>query len=343
MTPVDPFDTSFLFQNYVRAPVAFTHGKGARLWDTEGREYLDFLGGIAVSALGHAHPALVEAVSVKPKIRRKTSTELMLANGSKIVSLPGANPDAIRGYSKPDLIIEDESAFVADRTFTAVRPMLAASTTPRHILMTTPFGKRGHFHERWRADDPGWARFTIKSEECPRITKEFLDGERRVLSDRAYRQEYECEFLESTVSVFPSDLVERLVDNNGRRTTPPDAEELRKWRQELQGVETVEELGEFHERHGIDPKGIISSMAEPHGPWGAAFDELERESDAEAECGPLLMEHCKLNNQLARLRDRTQPIVDREKQIADVEQKLKALHADPVFPHDKIEGAEGGR
>ena len=52
-----------LFRNYKRAPVAFSHGTGARLFDLEGREYLDFIGGIAVSSLGHAHPALVRAVS----------------------------------------------------------------------------------------------------------------------------------------------------------------------------------------------------------------------------------------------------------------------------------------
>ena len=52
-----------LFRNYKRAPVAFSHGRGARLYDLEGREYLDFIGGIAVSSLGHAHPALVAALS----------------------------------------------------------------------------------------------------------------------------------------------------------------------------------------------------------------------------------------------------------------------------------------
>ncbi|MDQ5873121.1 MAG: acetylornithine transaminase [Acidobacteriota bacterium] len=52
-----------LFRNYKRAPVAFSHGRGVRLYDLEGREYLDFIGGIAVSSLGHAHPALVRALS----------------------------------------------------------------------------------------------------------------------------------------------------------------------------------------------------------------------------------------------------------------------------------------
>ncbi|MEW6282563.1 MAG: aspartate aminotransferase family protein [Candidatus Eremiobacterota bacterium] len=52
-----------LFANYRRAPLAFSHGQGCRLWDLEGRSYLDFVGGVAVSSLGHAHPALVKAIS----------------------------------------------------------------------------------------------------------------------------------------------------------------------------------------------------------------------------------------------------------------------------------------
>jgi acetylornithine/N-succinyldiaminopimelate aminotransferase len=51
-----------LMNTYNRLPVAFTHGVGARLYDTEGREYLDALAGIAVNGLGHAHPRLVAAL-----------------------------------------------------------------------------------------------------------------------------------------------------------------------------------------------------------------------------------------------------------------------------------------
>ena len=43
--------------------LVLTRGKGARVWDEDGREYVDLLGGIAVNALGHAHPAVVEAVT----------------------------------------------------------------------------------------------------------------------------------------------------------------------------------------------------------------------------------------------------------------------------------------
>ncbi len=51
-----------LMPNYRRAPVAFARGEGIRLYDLEGRAYLDFVGGIAVSSLGHAHPRLVRAI-----------------------------------------------------------------------------------------------------------------------------------------------------------------------------------------------------------------------------------------------------------------------------------------
>ena len=52
-----------LMNTYSRLPVAFTHGKGARLYDEQGREYLDALAGIAVNGLGHAHPRLVAALT----------------------------------------------------------------------------------------------------------------------------------------------------------------------------------------------------------------------------------------------------------------------------------------
>jgi len=55
-------DRSPLFETYARADIAFDHGEGSWLVDTRGERYLDFGGGIAVSALGHAHPHLVETL-----------------------------------------------------------------------------------------------------------------------------------------------------------------------------------------------------------------------------------------------------------------------------------------
>jgi len=53
---------SHVMNTYGRLPIALSHGRGCRVWDTEGREYLDALAGIAVNTLGHAHPKLVPAL-----------------------------------------------------------------------------------------------------------------------------------------------------------------------------------------------------------------------------------------------------------------------------------------
>ena len=52
-----------LMPNYGLPPLAIARGQGCRVWDADGRRYLDLIAGIAVSSLGHAHPAIVEAVS----------------------------------------------------------------------------------------------------------------------------------------------------------------------------------------------------------------------------------------------------------------------------------------
>ncbi|MEW9554364.1 acetylornithine transaminase [Nonomuraea sp. NPDC050783] len=55
------FEDAFM-PNYGVPPVALARGEGSRVWDVDGKEYLDFIAGIATSSLGHAHPALVQAV-----------------------------------------------------------------------------------------------------------------------------------------------------------------------------------------------------------------------------------------------------------------------------------------
>ena len=56
-------DSKFVFQNYTRQPIALVRGKGSVVWDSNGKEYIDCIAGIAVNNIGHCHPAIVEAVS----------------------------------------------------------------------------------------------------------------------------------------------------------------------------------------------------------------------------------------------------------------------------------------
>jgi hypothetical protein len=70
-----------LMPNYGLPPLALARGEGCRVWDADGREYLDLFAGIAVSALGHAHPALTAAVTWQVNAIAHSSN-LFLLNGS---------------------------------------------------------------------------------------------------------------------------------------------------------------------------------------------------------------------------------------------------------------------
>jgi len=76
ITPVLP--------TYKRAPLAFDHGKGMRVYTTEGKEYLDFGAGIAVTSLGHAHPRLVEALTEQAQKLWHTSNLYVVPGQEKL-------------------------------------------------------------------------------------------------------------------------------------------------------------------------------------------------------------------------------------------------------------------
>ena len=63
VTDIQALESRHVLQTYRRAPVTFVRGQGVRLYNTEGREYLDLLSGIGVASLGHAHPALARAIA----------------------------------------------------------------------------------------------------------------------------------------------------------------------------------------------------------------------------------------------------------------------------------------
>lgn len=86
-----------LMDNYGTPPVMLVRGRGARVWDDEGREYIDLLAGIAVNALGHADPRLVAAVTEQLSTLGHTSnlaaTEPAIALAERLQALSG-DPDA---------------------------------------------------------------------------------------------------------------------------------------------------------------------------------------------------------------------------------------------------------
>lgn len=153
---------------------------------------------------------LMGRLDPRPTLDEETRTALKLDTGSRIVSLPGSE-GTIRGYSGVDLLVVDEAARVPDEAYKAVRPMLAVSGG-RLVTLSTPWGKRGWWHREWTEGGDTWKRVRVPAEECPRISPEFLEEERRSLGDLWFRSEYLCEFTENVNAVFGHDLITAAFD-----------------------------------------------------------------------------------------------------------------------------------
>jgi acetylornithine/N-succinyldiaminopimelate aminotransferase len=124
---------------YNRAPLAVDRGQGARLWSTDGTEYLDCVMGISTNALGHAHPALVQAV--------KDQAE-KLWHVSNIFKIPGqeALADALCEKSFADVVFFTNSGTEAvECALKTARKFHAANGQPERIDI---YGFDGSFHGR---------------------------------------------------------------------------------------------------------------------------------------------------------------------------------------------------
>lgn len=145
-----------------------------------------------------------------PKPTLESALRLELENGSRIIALPGSE-STVRGYAAARLVIIDEASRVPDDLLAAVRPMLA-TTNGRLLGLTTPYGRRGWFYKEWTAPD-GWKKVRVTADQIPRISPEFLEAEEKSLGPLLFRQEYHCEFVDDGQAVFPSELIERCIDD----------------------------------------------------------------------------------------------------------------------------------
>jgi len=142
--------------------------------------------------------ALLAAVG-GAEMEEATQLSLKLANGSRIVSLPGQE-STVRGYAAVALLAIDEASRVPDTLYAAARPMLAVSGGSL-VALSTPFTKRGWWYEAWRSDEL-WERYEVPATDCPRIPASFLEEERRSMGAFYFAAEYECQFLDSESQAF---------------------------------------------------------------------------------------------------------------------------------------------
>lgn len=84
LSELQALEARWLMPTYRRAPVEFVRGEGARLWDSDGKEYLDFLAGISVCSVGHCHPAVVEAVRDQVGLLTHTSNLYLTAGAVQL-------------------------------------------------------------------------------------------------------------------------------------------------------------------------------------------------------------------------------------------------------------------
>jgi hypothetical protein len=146
------------------------------------------------------------AIPTAIPIVQESALRLELENGSRIVSLPGKET-TVRGFSGVGLLAIDEAARVPDELYYSVRPMLAVSGG-RLVALSTPFGTRGWWYDAWQSDE-AWERYLVPASECPRISNEFLEEERRSMGEWWWAQEYGCEFLDAETQPFGREDVER--------------------------------------------------------------------------------------------------------------------------------------
>lgn len=153
------------------------------------------------------------------KLIEKSKTGLQFThNNSKIMSLP-SNPAGVRGF-KADHVKLDEFAFFEheDLMWEAVTPMV--SRGGKISIVSTPFGKLNRFHKIFEEDrgaiDDVWSRHKVHYSECPDLD---IKSIRKTMAETQFLQEYCCQFIDSSVSAIPMDLILKCIDEDLRMRT----------------------------------------------------------------------------------------------------------------------------
>lgn len=161
--------------------------------------------------LFRAFVTFLERLPDPPERTEDTKLSTILANGSRCVSLPSSEA-TIRGFSSVSLLIEDEASRVSDDIWIASRPMLSVSKG-RQVLLSTPFGKAGHFYRIW-TEENNWLKIQIKADQCPRLTPEVLEEELALFGPIKFAQEYNCEFIEDEFVIFTEERIARAINDD---------------------------------------------------------------------------------------------------------------------------------
>lgn len=134
---------------------------------------------------------------------REVQDMLELKNNSRLIVLPGSNPETVRGY-RAHLIIADEAARLRDDVIAAIIPMLVDGG--RIIMLTTPAGRQGFFYEAWQ--DRRGRQIVARSLDIPRMAN-IVKRDKAIMSKSAFRSEHMLEWSGSGDAYFDIDLIQQ--------------------------------------------------------------------------------------------------------------------------------------
>lgn len=157
--------------------------------------------------------SFIDQLPSVPAFDESTKLSLQFETGSRILCLPGGNDGkTIRGFSRPDVIVEDEAAQCSDDLHYAIMPMMATYPECRYVMASTPFGQRGHYYKTW-TENQAWEKFTLRASDNPRISKEYLSEMKATIGPYMYAQEFECEFVASDTQLISHESILKAHDS----------------------------------------------------------------------------------------------------------------------------------
>lgn len=162
---------------------------------------------------------------LQPGVKLWNKTSIQFSNNSRII-VSSSSPDNIRGFSI-NLLYLDEFAFLrpnlATEFIASVMPSISSGKTTRCIITSTPNGMN-HFYEMWQTSleldqaeaeyDKGnnnlYVRSVVKWDQVPGRTEVWANSEKLKIGDQRFRQEYECEFVGSGITLIDYRCLEKL-------------------------------------------------------------------------------------------------------------------------------------
>jgi phage FluMu gp28-like protein len=145
---------------------------------------------------------------LRNKVVRITRTLVYFDNGSSIIALPYSE-NRLRGYTA-NMVICDEASWIPEEIIKQVLFPMLTTTQGYAIFLSTPWDKNHFFYRAFM--NPHYSVHKVKSEQCPLVTKEFLEEMKQNMTRDAYLMEYEAEFVEALNSYFQQDLIRKCVE-----------------------------------------------------------------------------------------------------------------------------------